>query len=447
MKRILLIGAGAREHAIGKAFKRSPQACELFVYAKTRNPGLLDLASGYEIGDLADLQHIAEYAEKIQADFAFVGPDNPIADGAVDALDVLGIPSVAPFKILAQLESSKSFTRNLMEKYGIFGNPEYKIFHSMEGVREFMEALGGNYVVKADGLKGGKGVKVSGEHLETLEEGLVYAEECLMEDGQVLIEEKFVGQEFSLMSFADGFSVVDMPAIQDHKRAYESDLGPNTGGMGTYSDANHSLPFLRAEDLEAAHEITVKVMEALFKETGKRYKGIMYGGFIAVKNGVRLIEYNARFGDPEAMNALSLLKTDFLEICEAILAGRLGDLTLEFEKKATVLKYLVPNGYPDNPCKGEKLEGMEPFAKAAALGGDAGLELYFASVDQKEGELFLSGSRAVAFLGKAESLARAEAIAEKAISQVEGPVFYRKDIGTEELISRRVAHMNSLRST
>ena len=303
-------------------------------------------------------------------------------------------------------------------------------------MKDFIEQLGGNYVVKADGLKGGKGVKVSGDHLKTLDEGIAYALECLNSDGKVVIEEKFIGQEFSLMAFVDGKTVVSMPAVQDHKRAYDGDKGPNTGGMGTYSCENHSLPFLQESDVKDAQAINVAVAEALYKETGKYYKGIMYGGFIAVRDGVRLIEYNVRFGDPEAMNVLPILKTDFVDICLAMINGTLADLNVEFEKKATVCKYLVPEGYPDNPCKDKKVEvGVIPPQ----------VKTYYASVDQREDGLYLSGSRAIAFVGIADSLDEASAIATSALGMVEGPVFYRKDIGTKELIDKRLKMMKELR--
>lgn len=448
MKRILLVGNGAREHVIAETLKRSPQACELGVFAKAVNPGLKQLATEYELGALDDKAALKAFAERFKPDFAIVGPDNPIADGFADALLELGIKSVAPLQTLARLESSKGFTRELLEKYGIPGNPEFKRFSKQdeptdEAIREFMEYLG-EYVVKADGLHGGKGVKLSGEHLHSIEEGVAYAKECIEADGSVVIEEKFIGQEFSLMSFADGKTVVDMPAIQDHKRAYEGDTGPNTGGMGTWSDRGGMLPFLQQSDLEAAHDITEQVMKALYEETGKHYCGIMYGGFIAVKNGVRLIEYNARFGDPEAMNALTLLKTDFIALCEAMLEQRLGDLRVEFEDKATVLKYVVPEGYPDEPQKGAKIE-----IDAAAI--PEGVRTYYASVDEQtdpetgEKALYLSGSRAIAFVGIGDSLEEAEQLAQSAVDSVKGPVFYRKDIGTKALIQKRLDMMEELR--
>jgi phosphoribosylamine--glycine ligase len=435
MKKVLLIGNGAREHVIAETLKRSSRGCEVYVFAKAVNPGIEQLASGYELGALNDLPAIVEFARNNSIDFAIVGPENPLADGVVDALDEAGIKSASPLKTLARLESSKSFTRDLLRKYEIPGNPKFEVFTSDEGLHEYMEELG-EYVVKADGLMGGKGVKLSGEHLHSYDEGVAYAKECIEAHGHVVIEEKFVGQEFSLMSFADGRIAVDMPAVQDHKRAFEGDTGPNTGGMGTWSDADHSLPFLRPSDLEEAHAINQAVVEALREETGEEYIGITYGGFIAVKDGVRLIEYNARFGDPEAMNVLPLLKTDLVEIFEAMIEGRLNEINVEFEHKATVVKYVVPEGYPDNPKKDAKIElGSVP----------EGVKVYYASVDQREDGLYLSGSRAIAFVGIADTVDAAEQLAQSAVSSVTGPVFYRPDIGTAPLIQVRLDHMKELR--
>ncbi|MFA5829448.1 MAG: phosphoribosylamine--glycine ligase [Candidatus Gracilibacteria bacterium] len=443
MPRILLIGNGAREHVIAETLQRG--GAEIFTYGKARNPGLLKLSADYEVGGYKtkeDFEHLKSYARKIKPDFAFVGPDDPIADGVVDLLLAEEIHSVAPLQTVARLESSKSFTRDLVAKYKIPGNPFFKVFRTEDGanvgksMEDFMKELDGNYVVKADVLMGGKGVKVSGEHLATIKEGVAYAQECLQAAEKVVIEEKFIGQEFSLMSFCDGLHTVEMPAVQDHKRAYDGDLGPNTGGMGSYGDANHSLPFLKASDLEEARNITQKVARALFQETGAYFKGIMYGGFIATANGVRLIEYNARFGDPEAMNVLPILKTNFVQVCQAVINGDLNHLKVEFENKATVCKYIVPEGYPEKPVKGKKIEiGKIPD----------GVNLYYASVDQTDEGLILSSSRAVALVGIADTIAEAEKIAQSACASVKGPVFYRKDVGTDELIQKRVEMMKKLR--
>lgn len=436
MKRILLVGNGAREHVLAETLKHSSQECSLAVFAKATNPALKELATEYHVGSLSDFEALKTFVGHFDPDFAIIGPENPLADGIVDFLAGMNVPSVGPLQSLAQLECSKSFARDLLTKYEIPGNPQFKVFTSPEGLGEFMEELGGEYVVKADCLKGGKGVKLSGEHLENIEDGIAYATLCIEEDGRVVVEEKFVGEEFSLICFSDGETIVPCPIAQDHKRAYEGDTGPNTGGMGTISDANHLLPFISQSDYDQAMDINQKVVDALREETGQGFKGFLYGGFIAVKNGVRLIEYNARFGDPEAMNMLGLLKTDFIDICEAIIAGTLNELNVEFERKATVLKYVVPEGYPENSVKNKQI-GLHPLPDGA--------KLYFSSVDEREGHLYILGSRAIAVIGYGADLAEAEAIAQKAAETISGPVFFRKDIGTADLIQKRIDHMVNLR--
>ncbi len=444
MKKVLIVGNGAREHAIAEALMRSKHSVELYVYGGAKNPGILGMSVGYKVGDVCDCEGIVEFAMSAGVEFAVIGPEAPVAAGVVDALAVAGVPSASPLQTVGRLESSKGFTRDLLAKYGISGNPDFRVFEAgsaeeIEAVKveisEFFDQLGEDYVVKADGLKGGKGVKVSGDHLNGKQEGMDYAVECLVDGGRVVVEEKLIGQEFSLMSFCDGVHTVEMPAVQDHKRAYDGDEGPNTGGMGTYSDSDHSLPFLIDSDIEAAAEITRKVAAALKEETGSEFKGVMYGGFIATAKGVRLIEYNARFGDPEAENVLPLLKTDFVDLCEAIIDGRLDEIEVEFEKKATVCKYVVPEGYPVNSVKGEKIE-VEPMD---------GVKIYYASVDQREDGLYLCGSRAVSFVGIADSIAEAEKLVSAAVAKVKGPVFYRTDIGTATLIEKRVKMMEGLR--
>lgn len=437
MKKILLIGNGAREHVMAEAFKRSEHEVELYVVGGAVNPGIVELATEYLVADVCDKEAIREFAVRVRPDFAVVGPEAPIAEGVVDMLLENEIHSASPLQTVGRLESSKSFTRDLLEKYDIEGNPKFKVFFDDSGLEEFFEKLGDDFVVKADGLKGGKGVKVSGDHLNGMAEGIAYAKECLEDGDRVVVEEKLVGQEFSLMSFCDGENTREMPAIQDHKRAYEGDEGPNTGGMGSYSDADLSLPFLTLRDLEQAATITRKVAKALFEETSVKFKGIMYGGFIVTRAGVRLIEYNARFGDPEAMNVLPIMKTDFVDVCEAIINGGLDKLPVKFESSATVCKYVVPNGYPDKPVKGEKIVvGAVP----------EGVKVYYASVDDREDGLYLSGSRAVAFVGVGKTIEEAEKLAQSAVGSVEGPVFYRNDIGTPELIQKRIDMMKDIRA-
>ena len=433
---ILLIGSGAREHAIARALDRSSQNKSIYCLASNMNPGIAELCVEITIDNFNDPELVSSYASKIGATLTIIGPENPLAEGVADALWNNGVKVVGPKKTLAQIETSKSFTRDLLTEYNIPACPKYKTFLALDGVVEFLSNLEEDYVIKYDGLAGGKGVKVAGDHLNSHEEALAYCRELVDKGGKFVIEEKLIGQEFSLMSFCDGETLKHMPAVQDHKRAYEGDTGPNTGGMGTYSDADHSLPFLTDENIIQAHEINNATAKALKDKFGDGYKGILYGGFMTTANGVKLIEYNARLGDPEAMNVLSLLESDFIAICQGIVDETLDKVDVQFAEQATVCKYAVPKGYPDNPIKGEPID----------ISNIENLErLFYASVDFKDGQLVESGSRTVAVVGMANTISKAEKIAEKEISTVEGPLFHRNDIGTDELVQKRVQHMESLR--
>ncbi|MDO9537664.1 MAG: phosphoribosylamine--glycine ligase, partial [Thermoplasmata archaeon] len=368
--KVLMVGGGAREHCLGD--KLVTDGAELFTVMKNNNPGLAQLSKDIlHISD-TDIPAIVEWAQKKQIKMAVIGPEAPLEKGIVDALAAVNIPSVGPTKSCARLESSKSFTRNLLEKYKIPGNPQFRVFSSTEGIREFLEELG-DFVIKDEGLAGGKGVKLSGEHLSNVEEGYEYAVRCIHKSGAVVIEEKFIGEEFSLQCLTDGKNVVGSPLAQDHKRAFEGDTGPNTGGMGSYSDSNHLLPFLKQKDYDAAMDITRKVCDALNEECGQFYKGVMYGGFISTKKGVRLIEYNARFGDPEVMNVIPLLETSLLNMFQAIIDGNLKPNMAKFSKKATVCKYVVPKGY------GVKSESGFPLQVDEIAIERAGARLFYAA--------------------------------------------------------------------
>lgn len=440
--KILLVTSSARGHAIAEAFSRSSHTPELIALSPSRNPGIRPLASAqYEL-DIMDFNAVLRIAKEHRPDFAFIGPDDPIGAGLADALEEAGTPTVAPKKSLARIESSKGFTRMLLQKKSIDASPRFLLFTRAN--RELMNnyivhELGGNYVVKYDALKGGKGVKLSGEHLQNTKEGIDYAIECIEECGQVVIEEKLTGVEFSLLSFVSGNQVVDMPAVQDHKRAYEGDTGPNTGGMGTISDSTHSLPFLTPQDIAQASEFNRRTAQALLEECGEAYRGILYGGFIALRGGVRLIEYNARFGDPEALNILPLLDTDFVDICLAMIAGELTQDMVSFAPKATVCKYITPLGYPENKHQ-RGLPVAFPVMPANA-------KIYFGDVSEAaDGTLHLGGSRTAGIVGIGNTIAEAERIAQSLCEQVEGPVRYRADIGTEHLLQQRINTMKLLRS-
>jgi phosphoribosylamine--glycine ligase len=255
-----------------------------------------------------------------------------------------------------------------------------------------------------------------------------------------VIEERLEGEEFSLQTITDGDAVVHCPIAQDHKRAYSGDTGPNTGGMGSYSCPDGSLPFLTEADVAAARHINEATIDALVSKTGTPYCGVLYGGFIAVSEGVRLIEYNARFGDPEAMNVLPLLEGDLTELLWATAAGELGSLQTSFARRATVCKYVVPAGYPENAAGDAAISADE-----SELGPE--LRRYWAATELAEdGSVHLRGSRSVAFVGIGDTLADAEALAERGASSVSGPVRHRRDIGTDEALGRRMDHMKQTRA-
>lgn len=440
MPNILLVGNGAREHVLAETLVRSAHRPRLFAYMKANNPGIADLSQEVRMGGYGDTAAIVDLARSREVDFAVIGPEDPLHAGVVDALRTAGIPAVGPSRSLARLETSKSFTRSLLEKYGIFGNATFRVFTSMTGVVEFLATLP-EVVVKPDGLTGGKGVMVQGDHFHTKEEALPICQQILEEHGRVIVEEKLVGEEFSLQCLCDGKHVVATPPVQDHKRRFVDDKGPNTGGMGSYSCADHLLPFLRREDILAGIEITRQVAAAIRRETGEYYRGIMYGGFMITPTGLRLLEYNARFGDPEAMNILPLLETDFVDLCSAIINGTLDRLPVSFSSRATVCKYIVPKGYglpKDHP-------DYQSTAARIEVGDTGKARLYYSSVDKREDGLYMTTSRAIGVVGIAAELAEAESIAENAVAALKGPVAHRPDIGTATLIDKRVRHMAEIR--
>ncbi|MBI2483789.1 phosphoribosylamine--glycine ligase [Candidatus Uhrbacteria bacterium] len=435
--RVLIIGSGGREHAIAKALDRSRHDVEIYCIGLSHNPGIFALCNEYRVGSLTSPAEIVESAKAWRCDFVLIGPEASLECGVADALESAAIPCIGPKRKLAKIETSKSFARQLLFASSVPGIPRFQVFSDLHGVSDLLADLTDGYVIKADGLMSGKGVKVSGDHLPDTSAALRYCEELIAAGSAFLIEEKLQGVEFSLMSFTDGTTLAHMPAVQDYKRAFVGDSGPNTGGMGSISDADQSLPFLAASDIEHAKAINEASLKILCEYAGEPYTGILYGGFMATRDGVKLIEYNARFGDPESINALAVLQTDFIDICQHIIDGTLSRLPVRFERCATVCTYGVPEGYPYSPLKGGIIDvSLLP----------AGADVYFAGVDERDGMLYTTGSRTLAVLGKAPTIPQAAAIAERLIAAISGPIFHREDIGSEQLLKKRIETMNSLRS-
>ncbi len=430
---ILLIGGGGREHAIAEGIKRSKHNPFLYAVMAKKNPGIAVLCEDFLLEKETEVGKVIEYAKSRNIEMAFVGPEAPLAAGIADALWEAGIPVVGPKKACAIIEFDKAWARNFMKKYGIEGCPAYEVFTEEGPAHAFIEKLG-DVAVKPSGLTGGKGVKVMGDQLPDLEAAKAYTSE-LLEKGPVVIEERFIGEEFTLQALVDGKSLIFFPAVQDHKRAYEGDLGPNTGGMGSYTDAGELLPFMLPTDLEKVKKIMQDTVKALYEDTGTGYLGVLYGQFILTASGPKVVEFNARFGDPEAMNVIPLIETDFVDIMSAMVKGTLDELPVNFSRKATVCKYAVPAGYPDTPEKDSEI----------IVGNIGEASVYYASVYEKEGKIYTTSSRAVAALGCAETIDAAEKIAQNALENIRGKLFFRKDIGTAALIQKRIDHMKELR--
>lgn len=433
--KVLVVGTGAREHAIADALKDD---VELYCYMSKVNPGISKIAE-FAQGDEGEIEKVAKFAVDNNIDIAFIGPEAPLGKGIVDELEKNGISCVGPSQSAARIETDKSFMRKLFEDYDIEGSLVYKVFDNYDDVSAFLDDFDRDVVVKPVGLTGGKGVKIVGDHLKDNQEAKEYSKEVIDNAmggfTQVIIEERLIGEEFTIQAFCDGTHLAPMPAAQDHPHAFEGDVGAITGGMGSYSDKGGLLPFLSQDDYDKA----VKIMEATLKAIAKEaepYKGILYGQFMLTADGPKLIEYNARFGDPEAMNVLPLLKTPLADVCQAIVDGSLDKV--EFNDKASVCKYIVPEGYPETSHGGELIEVDEKAIE------ELGAKVFYAAVGLEDDGIHLSGSRALGIVASGDSIEEAEKIAEKACACIKGNVYHRSDVGTTDLVNKRVEHMKEI---
>ncbi len=430
--KVLLVGNGAREHIIAE---KLAQDAELYSIMSKKNPAIAQLSKEYWLCDIENAGQVSKVIAGKEFDLAFASPDATLAAGVSDVFKSNNISVASPLKAAARIEWDKSFMRTLLAKHGVRGSPGYSVAvdaaEVSRAVKEYREVA-----IKPLGLTGGKGVRVSGDHLKTEDEAIDYALSLLKKDDSVLIEEKMTGEEFTLQAFSDGTHISTMPPVQDHKRAFVNDEGANTGGMGSYSTGSH-LPFITDADIEAAKKIMTNTVHAL-KKDGTPFVGVLYGQFMATATGVKVVEYNARFGDPEAVNVLSLLEDSLTDTLLSMADGQLNPP--KFSNDCTVVKYMVPEGYPDNPLKDSEVSldssGIE------AIGAKA----YYASVYESNGKIFTTGSRAFAILGRGKRLEDAERMAEQGCKFVRGKVWHRSDIGTKALVQRRVDHMRNIRS-
>jgi len=424
---VLLVGGGGREHAVARAIAESDAT--LYACAGNRNPGIARLAEGFEELETTNPSAVSSYATDVDATLAVVGPEAPLQAGVADALDDVGVYAFGPQKDEARIETDKAFQRRFMAEHDVPGCPDFETFDDPEAACEYIDAADGDLVVKPAGLTGGKGVRVIGDQV-TEEEAKAYIRESDYE--RIVLEERLIGEEFTIQAFVANGELRVTPAVQDHKRAYEGDEGPNTGGMGSYSDAETFLPFMDEDDYLEAVDVLRATVDAL-----DGYKGVLYGQFMLTADGIRVVEFNARFGDPEAMNTLPVLSTPFLDVLTAARDGEsLPRLT--FRPKATVCKYAVPEGYPTDPEAGATVTIDEDSAGEAIL--------FYASVDEREDGIYTTTSRSFAVVGVADTITEAEEIAEEALQRAgtEG-LRVRHDIGTADLVQRRIDHVADLR--
>ncbi|MCL4451204.1 MAG: phosphoribosylamine--glycine ligase [Candidatus Thermoplasmatota archaeon] len=410
------------------ATKLQEAGAAIYAAMGNKNPSILRYAKASLIVRETDWEKILDFALLNKVDIAFIGPDPVLATPLVDSLAEKGIPVASPSKDAARIETDKIFMRNLLQKHGVPGGVENKNFTSEQECKEWISTFGKGFVVKPRGLTGGKGVRVMGDHFSSWQEGLSYAIDLIKKDGSVLIEEKLVGEEFSLQAFSDGTSLTGMPLAQDYKRAYEGDTGPNTGGMGSITDHDHLLPFVNRKSRDDAFNILKQASSALRTE-GFPFKGIMYGQFMLTLSGVKLIEINARFADPEGINVLSIMNDNLLDIMFEIANGNLRS-RVQFMKKATVLRYIVPVGYGSQPKPGKLM--IDPNNKDDT-------KMYYAAVNGTLSSVDMTGSRSLAIVGIGSSIPEAASKVDSAASLVHGDYYIRRDIGTEEMLARKAA--------
>ncbi len=414
--RILVIGGGGREHTLAWKLAMSPRVEK--IYCIPGNPGISKIAECVEV-DLADNQALVEFAVNHNIDLTVVGPEMPLANGIVDAFSSQGLKIFGPTQAAAELEGSKAFAKELMKKYRI-PTANFEVFTDAQSAKEYIQQTGAPVVVKADGLAAGKGVVVA----MTLEEALA-AVDMIMRDqafglagSRVVIEEFLTGEEASLLAFTDGYTVVPMISAQDHKRVFDGDQGPNTGGMGTYAPAPVVTPAILEQVRQQILQPTVDAMRA----EGRIYRGCLYAGLMITEGGPKVIEFNARFGDPETQVVLPLLASDLVTVMESCIDGKLVEIPVEWEDQAAVCVVMAAGGYPGGYAKGDVITGIDAAESKGALVFQAGTVL-------KDNAITTNGGRVLGVTAKAPTILAAVEKAYTAVQEIQFiDMHYRTDI-------------------
>ncbi len=419
---VLVIGRGGREHAICRKFKESSMVETVF--AAPGNDGMADVATCIQLNENKHEQLI-QFAKEQQVGLTVIGPEIPLQAGLADKFLAAGLKVFGPTQVAAEIEGSKSFAKELMKKYQI-PTADYAVFTSYEDACRYVEEKGTPIVIKADGLAAGKGVTVA----LTLDEALQSLKEMLIghkfgeASSQVVIEQFLSGEEFSLMAFVNGEKVIPLEIAQDHKRAFDGDLGPNTGGMGAYSP----VPHIGDETIQIAIETILKPAAKALVQEGRSFCGVLYAGLIKTDDGPKVIEFNARFGDPETQVILPRLTSDLAAVMLEVLDGKTPELI--WDKQAMIGVVVAAKGYPDQYEKDHVLTGLADFDREKVF-------IFHAGTYQKEnGEFATAGGRVLLVGAKAETL---EEASREVYQELDGKlqssaVFYRKDIGAKAFV-------------
>lgn len=413
-KKVLVVGSGGRCHAIVKALARSPQVEK--IYCAPGNAGIADDAECVAIG-VEDVDGIVKFAKENQIDMTVVGPEAALAKGVVDALEAEGLKAFGPTKAAARIESSKEFAKQIMKKYGV-PTAAYEAFDNFDEAWNYVKSRPLPAVIKYDGLAAGKGVVVALSY----EEAEAALRDMLLDSsfgkGRVVVEDFLDGPEFSFMCVVSGNKVYPLAMAQDHKRAFDGDKGPNTGGMGAYSP----VPFVTDEIRDIAlREIIQRTADGLVEE-GVPFKGVLYGGLILTKDGPKVIEFNARFGDPETEVVLPRLVSDFYELVEAAVEGK--DCETKWSDDAYLGIVLASEGYPGSYAKGAEIKGLE----------NVDGEVYHMGTKRDGKKILTAGGRVLMVVGKGKTIAEANEAAKAEITKIDCPsLFHRTDIGKASL--------------
>jgi len=428
MKKCLLLGNGGREAVIGEYISKGYQLYSVLPY---ENPSIVERIeeSGgkYIVGSPFDKELVEKFIKENEIELCVISSDNLLQEGLIDLAKKLGLKVFGPTSKGAKIEWSKTYALEVVNKLA----PEVIIKnYKIENIEELDEVIKNytddNFVVKPEGLTGGKGVKVGGIHFKGLKEGYEYAKSCLEESGKVIVQDKVEGAEFTVMCLTDGKNVVPMPITFDYPYRYENDLGPGTGGMGCLSFPNGLLPFLTKQDIDQCAELMKKTINYLNKDS-LEFTGVLYGGFFKTKEGIKFIEFNARFGDPEAINVLNALETPFVEVLENIVNGTLSVENCKFKNTYTFTVYVVSKDYAVKPNKEPTI-----FKLNTKHIKESGVKLYFANAKKVEGDTYTSVSNSRLFAIEKtgdnfeEIIKQVYDVIQRDVDKV---LDYRKDIG------------------